>query len=108
MKTISIKKAYQFRKVYKRGKSIVGKYFVIYYSRNGEDYNNIGFTVSKKVGNSVIRNKVRRRLKESFRMYENDIKLGYNIVIVARVAMNYIAFEKLVVEMESKLTKIGK
>lgn len=82
----TIKKNYEFRKVYKKGKSIVGKYLVVYYLKNNKFENRIGITVSKKVGNSVIRNKVRRLIKESIIKFDDFLLQGYDIVIVARVA----------------------
>ncbi|MCK5764069.1 MAG: ribonuclease P protein component [Clostridiales bacterium] len=85
MKTESLKKNYEFKKVYKWGKSVVGRYLVIYYLKNNFKYNRLGITVSKKVGNSVVRNHTRRLIKESFLQYEENLIKGYDIVIVARV-----------------------
>lgn len=87
----------QFNQVYKRGKSIVNRHVVMYYVKNGLDYNQVGFSVSKKVGKAVIRNRVKRKLKESFRLNEEKITVGYDIVFVARVRCkdsNYKEMEK--------------
>ena len=86
MKTESIKSNRDFKRVYRKGKSVVGRHFVIYFVRNNLGKNRIGFTVSKKVGKAVVRNHVRRRLKESFRSHEDSIRCCFDIVIVARVS----------------------
>jgi ribonuclease P protein component len=75
----------QFNQVYKRGKSIVNRHVVMYYSRNQLGYNQIGFSVSKKVGKAVVRNRVKRVMKELYRLNVENIVDGYDIVFVARV-----------------------
>ncbi len=87
----------QFNQVYKRGKSIVTKHVVMYYVKNDLDYNQVGFSVSKKVGKAVIRNRVKRLMKESFRLNAENLVVGYDIVFVARVRLkdsNYREVEK--------------
>ena len=54
--------------------------------QNGEESNRIGISVSKKVGNSVVRHHITRLLREIFRLNEDRIQTGLNIVVVARVA----------------------
>jgi ribonuclease P protein component len=75
----------QFNQVYKRGKSIVNRHVVMYYNRNQLGYNQVGFSVSKKVGKAVVRNRVKRIMKESFRLNVENLVDGYDIVFVARV-----------------------
>ena len=87
----------QFNQVYKRGKSIVTKHVVMYYVKNDLDYNQVGFSVSKKVGKAVVRNRVKRLMKESFRLNAENLVVGYDIVFVARVRLkdsNYREVEK--------------
>ncbi|NLY37212.1 MAG: ribonuclease P protein component [Tissierellia bacterium] len=84
MKTASLTSNQEFKEIYRRADSKVTKYFVVYYRLGTGDRNRVGFTVSKKIGNAVVRNRARRRLKECFRMHE-DILIGcYDLVIVAR------------------------
>lgn len=83
-----LKKSSQFNLVYKKGKSEVTRFMVMYYLKNGLGYNRIGYSVSKKVGNSVVRNKSKRLMKEAFRLNSENIKTGYDIVFISRVKMN--------------------
>lgn len=80
----SLKKNYQFRYVYKSGKSYANKYFVMYIKENGTDRNRIGISVSKKIGNSVVRHRVTRLVREGYRLQEAVFNSGLDIVIVAR------------------------
>lgn len=87
----------QFNQVYKKGKSIVNRHVVMYYKRNQLGYNQVGFSVSKKVGKAVVRNRVKRLMKESFRINHEKLTEGYDIVFVARVRSKdstYLEIEK--------------
>lgn len=81
----TIKKYIDFKNVYNSGKSYANKYLVMYVVENQFERNRIGISVSKKVGNSVIRHRVTRLIRESYRLNEKSIKTGLDIVIVARV-----------------------
>lgn len=83
--TVSLKKNYQFSRVYRRGVSVVGKYLVLYCLRNRNNVLKLGITISKKVGNSVVRNRVRRLIKENYRRLEDRLMKGFDIVFIARV-----------------------
>lgn len=82
--TQSLKKNYQFRYVYNRGRSIANRLLVMYSIKNGTVGNRYGISVSKKVGNSVVRSRVTRLLRESYRLSEENIVQGYDIVVIAR------------------------
>lgn len=84
--TQSLKKNFQFRYVYNRGKSLANKYLVMYFIKNNQTYNRLGISVSKKVGKSVIRSRVTRLIRENYRLVEKNLKLGFDIVIIARVS----------------------
>lgn len=85
--TKGLKKDSDFRKVYKHGKSFANKYLVMYILDNKSDFNRVGFSVSKKVGKANIRNKVKRRIRESFRLNcDQSIKSGYDLVFIARIS----------------------
>lgn len=84
MKTASLTSNQEFKEIYRKADSKVTKFFVVYYRLGTEDRNRVGFTVSKKIGNAVVRNRARRRLKECFRMHEDILEGCYDLVIVAR------------------------
>lgn len=90
--TESIKKNSHFRYIYKNGKSYANLYLVMYVLENGTDCNKIGISVSKKVGNSVVRHRVTRLIRESYRLNENLLKKGIDIVVVARARVKGISF----------------
>lgn len=100
----SLKKNQQFQFVYKNGKSYANKYFIMYVKENGLGKNRIGISVSKKVGNSVVRHRVTRLVRESYRLHENIFNSGLDMVIVARPGAAFIGYE----EAESALLHLGK
>lgn len=82
--TESLKKNNQFRFVYNRGRSIANRLLVMYFIKNGTTANRYGISVSKKVGNSVVRSRTTRLLRESYRLNEQSLLRGYDIVVIAR------------------------
>lgn len=80
----TLKKNSDFRRLYSKGKSVVTPYMVVYCRRNRLDVNRLGYTVSTKLGHAVVRNRVRRRLREIYRLNAPKLKTGYDIIIVAR------------------------
>lgn len=84
-----------FGKVYREGKYSADSLVVIHYLPNKLDYSRIGFSVSKKVGNSVMRNLIKRRMREIVRNFYPHIVPGYDIVISARMGANKATFNGL-------------
>ena len=80
-KTETLKKNYEFKNVMDRGKLYLGKYICIYVLKNNQQ-NKIGIAVSKKAGNAVWRNKIKRWIKESYREKEEKIKENYSLVFL--------------------------
>ena len=80
----TLTKNYEFKRLYNKGKSAASKYVVVYYIKNNSAVNRLGITVSTKLGGAVQRNRIRRRLKEIYRLNEPALRKGYNIVLVAR------------------------
>ena len=82
---VTLKNNREFGMVYNQRESYANKYLVMYLRSNDLDYSRLGISVSKKVGNSVVRHRITRLIRESYRLNRNSIKDGYDIVIVARV-----------------------
>ena len=80
----SIKKNSDFRHIYAKGKSCVSPFLVVYCRKNRTDINRLGITVSAKIGNAVCRNRIRRRLREIYRLNSSLLRTGFDIIIVAR------------------------
>ncbi len=81
----SLRKNNEFQRVYKNGVSYANKFLVMYVLENKSTLNRIGISVSKKVGNSVVRHRLKRLIKESYRLHEEMFNSGLDIVIVIRV-----------------------
>ena len=73
-----------FRRLYAKGKSSANRFLAVYCRRNGRGVNRMGYTVSSKLGGAVVRNRVRRRLREVARLNAPGMKTGWDIVVVAR------------------------
>lgn len=85
----------EFQKVYKNGRSKANKYLVMVLTERESGPNHYGFSVSKKVGNSVVRHHVTRLLRESIRKNDAQLMEGYNIVIVARNTAGHISYAQI-------------
>ena len=102
----TLKKNSDFRRLYNRGKSAASKDLVLYIRRGRRGCNRIGITVTTKLGGAVQRNRVRRRIREIYRLNESRFNVGLDIVVVARVRSRYATYaelEKAFFECASKL-----
>ena len=80
----SLKKNRDFQNVYSKGRSYANRMLVMYVLNNHTENNRLGISVSKKVGNSVIRHRITRLIKESYRLQEDMFNSGLDIVVIAR------------------------
>ena len=101
-RTYRLQKNKQFQYVYRRGKSSACKDIVLLHARGAGL--KVGFSISKKIGNAVVRNRVKRRLRECFRPYLGQLKLGW-YVVVARPGADKAAFAELAKGMAYLLKK---
>ena len=103
-KSESLKKNKDFQIVYQQGTSQANRYLVMYVLENQYMKNRLGISVSKKVGNSVVRHRVTRLIRESYRLNELLFKKSLDIVVIARPS----AKEKSYQEIESALLHLAK
>ncbi len=80
----SLKKNKDFQFVYQNGKSSGNRYLVMYVLHTGTSRNRLGISVSKKVGNSVVRHHLTRLIRESYRLHEKEFVDGLDMIVIAR------------------------
>ncbi|GAX89141.1 ribonuclease P protein component [Effusibacillus lacus] len=100
-----------FQKVFQKGKSFANRYLVLYHAPNQLDHYRVGFSVSKKVGNAVVRNRVKRYLREAVRAEGPDPSLPVDFVIIARpssAGLDFDGFRKNLVHLLMKTGYIKK
>ena len=100
----SLKRNSDFQRVYREGKSYANRYLVLYVLQNQTERNRLGISVSKKVGNSVVRHRMARLIRESYRLQEDMFNSGLDMVIIARGT----AKDKTYHEIESAVLHLGK
>jgi ribonuclease P protein component len=99
-----LKKRYQFNYVYKSGEHFSGEHMVLYLVSSKTKSIKVGLAVTKKVGKAVVRNRIRRQLREIIKKRVPSLKQNYNIIVVARDNITSASFETLTNEF-SKLIK---
>lgn len=104
--TESLKQNHEFRRTYYRGNSSADKYLVLHCRKNNLGYNRLGLTVSAKLGNAVKRNRIKRLLKESYRLNEDKFGKSIDLVLVARtraIGASYNEIEKSLLKVVSRI-----
>ena len=91
----SLKKNKDFRVVYNKGTSHANRFFVMYVLENNLNRNRLGISVSKKVGNSVVRHRITRLVRECYRLHEEIFNCGLDIVVIARVSASGISYKEV-------------
>lgn len=103
----SIKENYEFRRVYKRGKSCADSFLAVYIFKNYKKIPRLGITVSNKIDKAVGRNKIRRRIKSAFHLKKASVKNGIDIVVVARTQAKGATYEQIEKSLYKNLRKLG-
>lgn len=105
--TTSLKQDRDFRLVYRKGASAVRPCLVVYARRTNRQTNRLGITVTAKVGKAHTRNLVRRRLREIYRLHEDGVRTGYDLVVVARTRAAAVGYQRLEKEFLSASQELG-
>jgi len=106
-RTYSLKRHKEFRFTYRTGRQVGGGSFVLVTARNRKDKVQVGFSVSKKIGNSVMRNRAKRRLKACFSPLLPGVKPGYNLIFIARSSSLTAPFLTMQKSMVTALQRAG-
>lgn len=106
-RTYSLKRHKEFRYTYRAGRRVGGKNFSLVWARNRVNRLQVGFSVSKKVGNSVERNRCKRRLKAAFDPWLLKVKPGLNLIFIGRREALFTPFDQLEKDVERALHKAG-
>ena len=104
---VTVKQNGDFRRIYRRGRSAVTGGMVVYCLKNKKGMSRLGVTVSTKVGHAVVRNRVRRRFRELYRLHRGELLPGYDIIIVARVRAAAMPYQKLERQYLRCLAELG-
>ena len=112
MKIEKLRKNSEFRAVYRRGKSFSNSSLVLYVFKNykNKDINRLGISVSKKVGISVVRNRIKRLVRESYRLNKYRLKTGYDFIFIARTTINgnsYLEVERHLINLLNKFKLVN-
>ncbi len=104
-KTEKLRKNYQFQKVYKQGKSLATKNTVMFIRKNFKGCNRLGVSISKKVGKSVVRHRLKRLYIEAFRnLKANIVKSGFDIVIIGRKGAGSMTYSEVFSEIKGLMS----
>lgn len=106
-KTIPLKKNNDFKRVFSKGKWYGSNYIVLYVFRNRKEYNRLGIAVSKKTGKSVVRNRTKRLIRESYRLNEIYLNTGYDIIILWKDKDKQAEFHRIFDDMRKLFKKSG-
>lgn len=100
-----LSKTSEFKKVFSEGRRTEGKNLIIFRLKNDEGFNRLGIIVKKELGKAVVRNKIKRRLKEADRLASKKLSLGYDIIILAKKHLRELSYTEIVYELESLFDK---
>lgn len=104
---VTVKENHVFRRIYRKGRSSVQPCLVVYCQRSREGKTRLGVTVSTKLGKAVVRNRVRRQLRELYRLHLGQMKPGNDVIIVGRVKAVHTPYRKMEVQYLRALKELG-
>lgn len=91
----TLKSNMEFNKVYSKGKNYWNRNLILYVRKNDSENTRVGYSITKKVGNAITRNKIRRRLKEIHRLYIFNIKKGYDLIVIPKKNVVDLSYKEL-------------
>jgi ribonuclease P protein component len=103
----SLRRNKEFRYVYRRGKSVSDKYFVLIYVKTKTPNLKVGFSVSKKLGNAVCRNRIKRRMKEAFFSMLTDVSKKSLIVFIPKERAKDLDYSLILTSLRNLLGRAG-
>lgn len=106
-RAVTIKENWEFRRLYQHGRSAVTPSMVVYCRRNRAGDSRLGITVSTKLGKAVVRNRIKRRLREVYRLSLPRLKPGYDLVLVGRSRALALPFPRLLETFRKSCKKLG-
>lgn len=96
-----------YKEIFEKGRKISGRYMIIFVLQNNREYNRFGIITSKKIGNAVIRNLAKRRLRAIITREWSKIKTGFDVVIVARASIKDVVFNLIARDFLIVMKKAG-
>ena len=105
MRKRKLSKTSEFKKVFSEGRRIEGKNLIIFVLKNDYDFNRLGIIVKKEIGKAVVRNKIKRRLKEKSRLLNKQLLPGYDIIVMAKNNVREASYFELCYDLEGLLYK---
>lgn len=105
--TVSLKENHLFRRLYSKGKSAASPALAVYVRPNNHRKSRLGITVGAKVGKAVRRNRVRRRIREAYRIHEEAMAPGFDMVVVARVRAAHAPYGEIERDLLRLLDRLG-
>jgi ribonuclease P protein component len=107
-KEFRVKKNKEFQEAFKKGKSVANRQFVVYVLKKPEQENfRIGLSVSKKLGNAVVRNQIKRYIRQSFHELQDRVHTGNDYIVIARKPAAEMGMQDIKKSLEHVL-KVGK
>jgi len=98
---------YEFSRVYSKGRFLAGRHVVLHYLRRSGRVNRLGVTASRKIKGSVRRNRIKRLLRESYRLLENNLTVGYDLILVGRDTTDLPDYLTVSQEVQNLLQRSG-
>ena len=100
-----LSKTSEFKKVFSEGRRIEGKNLIIFILKNDYNFNRPGIIIKKETGKAVVRNKIKRRLREAFQLINKKLSLGYDIIVLAKNNIRESDYFEICHDLESLFCK---